>query len=88
MTCVYKEYEGKIKMVQEQWVQLKMKVLLRYNMKNVVSGGNEPWWGESTGGRGAFPGGGDGWVNFWPVGEPHPPNKENSAVPIQKCKKF
>ena len=37
-----------------------MKVLLRYNMKNVVSGGNEPWRGESTRGTGAFPGGGDG----------------------------
>ena len=25
MTCVYKEYEDKIKMVQEQWLQLKIK---------------------------------------------------------------
>ena len=25
MTCVYKEYEVKIKMVQEQWLQLKTK---------------------------------------------------------------
>ena len=33
MTCVYKKYEVKIKMLQEQWLQLKMKFLLRYNMK-------------------------------------------------------
>ena len=25
MTCVYKEYEVEIKMVQEQWLQLKLK---------------------------------------------------------------
>ena len=39
MTCVYKEYEVKIKVVQEQWLQLKMKVILGCNMrwdKNVV----------------------------------------------------
>ena len=33
MTCVYKEYEVKIKMVQEQWLHLKMKFLLVYYMK-------------------------------------------------------
>ena len=33
MTCMYKEYGGKIKMVQKQWLQLKMKILLGYNMK-------------------------------------------------------
>ena len=33
MTCVYKKYE--IKMVQEQWICLKMKFLLDYNMKIV-----------------------------------------------------
>ena len=32
----YKEYEVKIKMVQEQWLQLKMKFLLGYNMKTVI----------------------------------------------------
>ena len=36
MTCMYKEYEAKIKMVQEQWLQLKMKFLLDYNMKIVI----------------------------------------------------
>ena len=35
LTCVYKEYEIKTKMVQEQWLQLKMKFLLGYNMKIV-----------------------------------------------------
>ena len=36
MTCVYKEYEGKIKMAQEQWLQLKLKFVLGYNMKTVI----------------------------------------------------
>ena len=36
MTCVYKEYEVKIKMIQELWLQLKMKFLLDHNMKIVV----------------------------------------------------
>ena len=31
-TCVYKEYEVKIKMVQEQKLQLKMKFLLIYQI--------------------------------------------------------
>ena len=33
MICVYKEYEVKIKMVQKQWLQLKMKFLLVYYIK-------------------------------------------------------
>ena len=33
MPCVYKEHEGKIRMVQEQWLQLKIKIFLGYNMK-------------------------------------------------------
>ena len=33
MTCLYKEYEVKTTMVQEQWLQLKMNFLLDYNMK-------------------------------------------------------
>ena len=36
MTCVYEEYEVKIKMVQEQWLQLKIKFLLGYNIKIVI----------------------------------------------------
>ena len=36
MICVYKEYEVKIKMLEEQWLQLKMKFLLGYNMKIVI----------------------------------------------------
>ena len=36
MTCVCKEYEGKIKIVQEPWLQLKMNFILAYNMKNVI----------------------------------------------------
>ena len=38
MTCEYKEYEVKIQIVPEQWLQLKMKFLLGYNMKIVT------WW--------------------------------------------
>ena len=33
MAYVYKEYEVKIKMVQEQWLELKMKFLLVCYMK-------------------------------------------------------
>ena len=36
LTCVYRKYEIKIKMVQEQWLQLKTKILLCYNMKIVI----------------------------------------------------
>ena len=32
MTCVYKEFEVKRKMVQKQWLQLIVKFLLGYNM--------------------------------------------------------
>ena len=35
MTFVHKEYEIKIKIVQDKWLQLKMKFLLGYNMKIV-----------------------------------------------------
>ena len=36
MTCVSKEYEIKIKVEQEQWLQLKMLFLLGYKLKIVV----------------------------------------------------
>ena len=36
VTCVSKEYEVKAKMVQEQWLQLKMTLLLGYNLKNFI----------------------------------------------------
>ena len=36
MTCVSKEYEIKKKLVQEQWLQLKMMFLLGYNLKIVI----------------------------------------------------
>ena len=35
MTCVYKEFKTKTKLVQEQWLQLKMKFVLGYNIKVV-----------------------------------------------------
>ena len=43
MTCECKENEDKIEMAEEEWLQLKMQVLLDlldYNMKIVI------WWGE------------------------------------------
>ena len=36
VTCVYREYKVKIKMVQEQWLQLKMKFLFGYIVKIVI----------------------------------------------------
>ena len=41
MTYVSKEYQSKTKMVQEQWLQLKMQLLLGYNLKIVIQ------WGEN-----------------------------------------
>ena len=46
MTYVYKQYESKIKMVQEQRQQLNMKFFL-YNMKIVISWEvMNLWWGK------------------------------------------
>ena len=36
MTFVYKEYEDKIKIVQEQWLLLKTKFLLGHYLKIVI----------------------------------------------------
>ena len=36
MTCMYKKYRVKLKMVQEQWLQLKMKLKFVYNIKVVT----------------------------------------------------
>ena len=36
MNCVNKKHEGKRKMLQEQWLQPKLKFLLGYNMKIVI----------------------------------------------------
>ena len=46
MTCVYKEYQDKIKIVQEQWLQLKINFFLGYNLKIVN------WWAGLTFGGG------------------------------------
>ena len=32
MTCMYKEYDVKTKMVQEQWLKLKMKFLYKWRL--------------------------------------------------------
>ena len=36
MTCVFNEYEVKMKIAQEQWLELKMKLFLAYNMKMII----------------------------------------------------
>ena len=36
MTCANNKYEIEIKMVQEQWLHLKIDFLLGYNIKNVI----------------------------------------------------
>ena len=46
MTCVSKEYEIKTKMVQEEWLQLKMTFLLGYSFLL--------WKGEGAGGEGEW----------------------------------
>ena len=46
MTYVNKDYKVKIKMIQEQWLQLKMSILRSYNMKNCcLEDGINLWWG-------------------------------------------
>ena len=54
MTFAYKEYKVKIKMVQEQWLQLKMKFLLDFNMKIIIEWGGWGGGGGSTFGRGSL----------------------------------
>ena len=36
MTFVFNEYEVKMKIAQEQWLELKMKLFLTYNMKMII----------------------------------------------------
>ena len=75
LTFVYKEYEVKIKMVQERWLQLRIKLLLGYNMRVV-------WWGWGYTKGGFF----QVRVNkqiFSLWGDPHPHlplNRENPAI--------
>ena len=69
MICVYKEYEVKVKMVQEQWLQIKVNFLLLFN----GGGGGELICGLVEGGvywRG-FSQVGDEQI-FWLVGENDP----------------
>ena len=64
MTCVFKENEVNMKMVQEQWLQLKIKFLLGYNMKIAIYWGeiNLRWMGIKIWGRGVY------WVALFQVG--------------------
>ena len=60
MNYVYKEsMKFTMKIVQEQWLQLKMKVLFELTWKLLFSGGNEPMVGERVYWGGTFPGGGN-----------------------------
>ena len=83
MACVYKEYRGKTKMVQEQWLQLKVKILLNYSMKLFISvGGINLWWGDfSWWGR-------DDWVfGQWGRDSPICPSRENPVAPSSESVK-
>ena len=70
MICVYKEYEVKVKMVQEQWLQIKVNFLLLFNGGG--GGRINLWFG---GGGGVYWRGfsqvGDEQI-FWLVGENDP----------------
>ena len=44
MTCMEKDYKFKIKMVQEQWLQLKMKSFWGSNMNESLMRGNKNFW--------------------------------------------
>ena len=62
MICVYKEYEVKFKMVQEQWLQLKMKFLLGFLTWKLLFSGRLTFgggdknlkWEQSNGGKWSF----------------------------------
>ena len=62
MTCVQKEYEAKLKMVQEQWLQLKVNFYWGITRKLLFDKGNESlvdevlklWLGEPTFGEGGI----------------------------------
>ena len=80
MSCVHKEYEVEIKMVMEQWLQLKVKFLLGYDMRIFIywveltfdlRESNKNLVGESAGG--IFPGRVE-WANFWLVSGGLPPS--------------
>ena len=74
-TCVYKMFEVKMKIVQEQRQQLKMKFLLGYNMKVFIQKGDKKLM------AGIFPGGRE-WTNFQLVGGlPTIPSAEKTVHP-------
>ena len=91
MTCLSKEYETKAKMVQTQWLQLKVTFLLGYILKIVIYWGEltfcgeeiKFWWlGRESNGRKIFQVDvGGKWIfGCWrgtPL--PHPPSIENPA---------
>ena len=94
ITWVHKKYEDKIKMVWEQWLQLKMKFFFwAITWELLFSGGCafggviKIWWGKSTGGT--FLGGG-GMSKFLTSGgwtSPIPQYRKPCCLP-QKCEKF
>ena len=49
MTCVHKKYEVKIQILQKQWLQLKMKIVITWTL--LFSEGINLRWEESTGGE-------------------------------------
>ena len=86
-----KEYGGKIKMAQ-QWLQLKMKILLGCDMKIVLVRGEWTFCESNLLGR-TFPGGGGMGEFLASVGgtPPIPPVEKTlllSTPPKKKCEKF
>ena len=79
ITCVYKRYEVKREIVQQQRLQLKMKFLLGYSLKLLFSGEMNLCRWVACWGSGFFLVG--GWANILLVGEfPNPPSRENSDI--------
>ena len=53
MTCACKEYEVKLKILQEQWLQLQLKFFWFITRKLLFSGWINLWWRQCR------------WSNFW-----------------------
>ena len=96
MTCVYKDYGVKTKMVQEQWIQLKTTFLLDYNLNIVIQlgklifvGGREETFG-GDGGEGSllggiFPGGG---MSKFLASEGTPPARKTLSIIVLLCSRY
>ena len=84
MTCIYEDYEGKIRIVQEQWLQLKWSFywVITWTFLFCAKGEMILWcvgikiWSRSLLGGGDFSWWKGGWLYFWPVEEELPPSPQ------------